>query len=146
MRTILSFSFGLALLLQGCGQSWKIADQDGDGYTPAEGDCWDAVEGPEGTGLSGDQISPGAEETWYDGVDQNCDGLSDFDADADGYTPAGYGVGSGDDCDDADALTYPGAPDAWYDGVDSDCGGEDDYDQDGDGHAATGYPDDDGDD
>ena len=27
----------------------------------------------------------GAEDTWYDGVDANCDGLDDFDQDQDGY-------------------------------------------------------------
>ena len=29
----------------------------------------------------------GADDTWYDGVDSNCDGLSDYDQDGDGYVP-----------------------------------------------------------
>ena len=39
-------------------------------------------------------ISPGAEETWYDGIDQDCDG-NDDDQDADGVAEAV-------DCDDTD--------------------------------------------
>jgi hypothetical protein len=30
-------------------------------------------------------------ETWYDGVDQDCDGASDYDADRDGTDAAAYG-------------------------------------------------------
>ena len=54
------------------------ADMDGDGYEAAAAggdDCDDA--NPE--------AYPGAEEVWYDGVDQNCDGESDYDQDGDGY-------------------------------------------------------------
>ena len=40
--------------------------------------------------------SPLATELWYDGVDQK-DGLSDFDADLDGYNSDQHG---GTDCDD----------------------------------------------
>ena len=69
---------------------------------------------------------PGAPETWYDGVDSDCAGDDDDDADADGFTVDA-------DCDDGDATVYPGAADAWYDGVDSDCAGDDDHDADADG-------------
>ena len=43
-----------------------------------------------------------ADEVWYDGIDQNCDGLSDFDQDGDG-------VDQDSDCDDNDATLYPNA-------------------------------------
>jgi hypothetical protein len=72
-------------------------------------------------------------ETWYDGIDADCDGWSDYDADGDGYDSADY---LGTDCDDTEATTYPGAEDTWYDGVDSDCAGNDDDDADADGEAA----------
>ncbi|MEC8424490.1 MAG: MopE-related protein, partial [Myxococcota bacterium] len=69
---------------------------------------------------------PGASETWYDGVDSDCAGDDDNDADADG-------VGVDEDCDDGDPTVFPGAEDTWYDGVDSDCAGDDDNDADADG-------------
>src|SRR5690349_11549145 len=56
----------------GCSATWDLRDEDGDGKSILEGDCWDAPDG-------GDSIGPEAAEVWYDGIDQNCDGLSDFD-------------------------------------------------------------------
>ncbi len=75
---------------------------------------------------------PDAAEIWYDGVDQACDGGSDFDQDGDGQDAAS----AGPDCDDTDAAAYDGAAEIWYDGVDEDCAGGNDYDQDGDGLVA----------
>jgi hypothetical protein len=85
------------------GEYW--ADLDGDdygsgepvtacaelaGFTERDGDC-----APE------DAASyPGAPEVWYDGVDQACDGGSDFDQDSDGDDDAAQGGGT--DCDDVD--------------------------------------------
>ena len=104
-------------------------DNDGDGYTadgagdPAMIDCDDTDA----------DINPGVEETWYDGLDSDCDGADDYDRDGDTYRHPS----SGDeitDCDDANENSHPNAEEVWYDGVDGDCDGSDDYDQDGDGH------------
>lgn len=131
-------------------------DQDGDGHIPSEyvgltteyvagsgalpgGDCDDTLPA----------VSPGQVDTWYDGVDTDCAGNDDWDADADGYIPDEYfpeygpteyvdgsGILDNGDCDDSDASVYPDAPgDTWYDDVDTDCAGNDDFDQDLDGFA-----------
>ena len=71
-----------------------------------------------------------ATEVWYDGVDQNCDGLSDYDQDGDGEDSVDHG---GADCNDADNAIFSTATEIWYDGVDQNCDGGNDYDQDGDG-------------
>jgi hypothetical protein len=79
-------------------------------------------------------INPSAAETWYDGVDQDCSGGSDYDQDGDGYTQTGAPEGSADDCDDTDAIIYPNAPITYEDGRDQDCDGEPEWpDADGDG-------------
>ncbi len=106
-------------LLPACLASPPGKDFDGDGYTFDE-DCNDTVAA----------INPGAQEQYYDGVDQNCDGASDFDKDGDGHDSDAY---DGADCDDSEDTVFPGATDVWYDGVDQDCDGANDYDQDGDG-------------
>ena len=117
--------------------SWWWADVDGDGFGDAS-DETGACDRPTGYVDNDDDCDdtnssahPGAAEIWYDGVDEACDGGSDYDQDGDGYDSDTYG---GDDCDDTDADVHPGANDAWYDGVDSDCAGNSDYDKDGDGH------------
>ena len=46
-------------------------------------------------------INASATEIWYDGIDQNCDGLSDYDQDGDGEDSSQHG---GNDCDDTDAA------------------------------------------
>ena len=66
-------------------------DADGDGY---QADCGQA--GDVDCDDSDSSIHPGATETWYDGIDQDCDG-NDDDQDGDGVSVA-------DDCDDTDAT------------------------------------------
>ena len=102
------------------------ADDDGDGYgrtedrilACAEQSGW--VEAYDDCDDADAAIHPGATELWYDGVDQDCDGWSDLDADQDGYESQDHG---GDDCDDADETVYPRN---WY------------PDDDGDGYGVAG--------
>jgi len=61
-------------------------------------------------------IHPGAEEVWYDDIDQACDGGSDHDADGDGHD-------ADEDCDDQDPAVHPEAEEVCGDGVDNDCVG-----------------------
>jgi predicted outer membrane repeat protein len=62
-------------------------------------------------------IYPGAEETYYDGIDGNCDPSDEFDADGDGDDSSNYG---GTDCDDQNVAIYGAAPEI-CDGFDNDC-------------------------
>jgi len=108
----------------GAGPDAGPVDNDGDGFTVADGDCND----------NNRFIYPGAPEP-CDGIDNNCDGVKDepFDQDGDHWsTCAG-------DCRDNDATSYPGAPEL-VDGIDNDCDGipdnhTDQYDDDGDGYS-----------
>ena len=176
-RTLFS-AVGLLALLSGCGTDWAgkdptDQDADGDGFSPSQGDCWDApgdiiIDG-QAVPLTGADVHPGAEDAPYDGFDADCAGDDDFDADGDGFVPArflsatilnnpGFDIGArpqDTDCADVDddyddtalhqtvpgadrpdpAAVFPGAAeDAFYDGIDGDCAGGSDFDQDGDGH------------
>jgi len=115
-----------------------LADEDGDGYgsdvvaetcSPAAGAIL------EGGDCNDDDptIKPGADDEPYDGIDQDCSGTSDYDADLDGQDASAYG---GADCNDDDPATYDGAPEVWYDGIDQDCRGGSDNDADLDGYDA----------
>ena len=96
------------------------------GYAAVKEDCDD----------TNPDINPSATEVWYDGVDVDCAGDSDYDADSDGYDSDGYG---GADCDDTDSGIHPGVAETWYDGVDADCAGDNDYDADSDGYDSDAY-------
>jgi hypothetical protein len=103
--------FGEDVDEQGNSVSTPNHDWDGDGYTENEGDCDD----------DNLNVHPGMEEEYYDDLDANCDGLSDFDADQDGHISDNWG---GDDCDDNNPNIYPGMEENPTDGIDSDCDGE----------------------
>jgi hypothetical protein len=103
-------------------------DLDGDGIA---GECADGSQ--PGDCFDGDaQVNPVATEGAVgDGLDNDCNGLTDdgtdaWDGDGDGFTPAGG------DCDDTEAdIDGDGVPDGWsitpgaaedmFDGIDDDC-------------------------
>ncbi|MDP2317421.1 MAG: MopE-related protein [Pseudomonadota bacterium] len=110
------FPLFLAALFVGCDGPDKdtgdtdtdpqiTSDVDGDGYTEETGDCDD----------DNATVYPGADEVYYDGVDQDCDAKDDYDQDEDGYVQE-------EDCDDENADLSPGADDV-CDGIDNNCDG-----------------------
>jgi len=116
---------GLLGACSSSGLSVAQVDADGDGFgSLATGgtDCDD----------DDDAVSPKAEESPYDGVDNDCDAETrDDDLDQDGF-------GRAFDCDDLDATVHQGATDTVGDGLDEDCDGADGADLDGDGTASLG--------
>ncbi len=118
---------------------WYL-DLDGDGYGDDSAAITACDQPSNAVADGGDcddsdaSVNPGATETWYDGIDGDCAGGDDFDADADGYQHEDFGGG---DCNDSDASVNPGATEVFYDGVDSDCSGDSDFDADGDGYDST---------
>ncbi len=114
-------------------------DDDGDGWNENQGDCDD----------TDPSVHPTAEE-YYNGVDDDCDGIIDEDTEGYDDDEDGYSELEGD-CDDDDDDVYPGAPET-CDGLDNDCDtlvdeGTSCVDDDGDGWTeADGDCDDDDDD
>ncbi len=143
-------------------------DQDGDGYVvenyayeiPEDqlpGDCWDdGSDRPEEMEslngypqLASTEVHAFASDTWYDGIDQDCNGDDDFDQDGDDDPTSEYPQRDGSyggDCDDLDDTVSSLAEETWYDDFDQDCKGDDDFDQDGDGDPSSDWGGDDCDD
>jgi hypothetical protein len=108
-------------------------DDDGDGYMDVDGD---------GVVIDCDDtdplVNPGADETTYNGDDDDCDATTlDDDLDQDGALIA-------TDCDDLDSTIFPDAVEILDDGIDQNCYPADDnsvddgvIDADADGFADT---------
>ncbi len=111
-----SITSGNGALNFGCLSSG--IDIDGDGFTD-EIDCDDNDPG----------VNPGAEEIYYNGIDDDCSGETvDDDQDGDGWSLA-------DDCDDENPDISPDQIEIFFNGIDDDCNPETlDNDLDGDGY------------
>ena len=95
-------------------------DDDGDGFVECSAADWAASTTVSFDDCDDTEITtyPGASDTWYDGVDSDCGGESDYDADRDGFDSADHG---GDDCDDTNATIHPDGEDGLL--FDTDCDG-----------------------
>ena len=116
-------------------ETWEqlgTTDADDDAWAADAGDCDDARP----------DVHPCADDTPYDGLDADCGGDSDFDADGDGHDAI---AGGGDDCDDTDRARHPGATESCG-GADQDCDGVVSQDCDEDGYVGAEYGGDDCDD
>ncbi|PLX93588.1 MAG: hypothetical protein C0619_04260 [Desulfuromonas sp.] len=105
-------------------------DNDGDNYATEGGEC-----GPVDCNDDNPAINPASAERCEDGIDNNCDGLTDgqdeqacpappscTDADADNFF-AEADCNTVQDCNDNDNLTFPGATELCGDAIDNDCDG-----------------------
>jgi hypothetical protein len=105
-------------------------DMDMDGYATEGGSCG-AIDCNDNDAA----INPGAVEICTDGIDNNCNGLTDTadmnavdcpldctDKDGDGYSIEGGSCGAVD-CDDDNVEVNPGALENCGDGIDNNCNG-----------------------
>ncbi len=88
------------------------SDDDGDGYNEYAGDCDD----------SDPSLNPGQQEVPGDGIDNDCNGITDADFDGDGVTT------EAGDCDDTNPTVSPNLSESCQDGLDNDCDGLTDTD------------------
>lgn len=102
-------------------------DADLDTYAIEGGVC-----GPVDCSDSDPLVNPGAAEACGNGVDDNCDGLTDSedpvclvcsDADGDGFAFEGGACGVSD-CDDTNPLVNPNAAEVCDNGIDDNCNGK----------------------
>ena len=147
---ITTLSLPLLILLAACKDDAPTDDTNAPGEVDVDGDGFATTEDCDDEDAA---ISPSAAEL-CDGIDNNCDGAIDTDAqdlttwygdgDRDGFgsdnltltaceAPEGF-VAEGGDCDDADARFFPGA-------AETDCTDPNDYNCDG----SSGFADNDGD-
>jgi hypothetical protein len=124
---------------QDCSGEGSDFDADGDGedtvhFSQRDGstgtDCVDREADPgflAAVGIAPAEIGSGQpSDAWYDGVDQDCGGNSDYDQDGDGYDsdselqPDGS---LGGDCDDLDPGFSPSVQEVCDAGLDNDCDG-----------------------
>ncbi len=105
-----------------------IADQDGDGFTPSDGDCddTDSDVNPEAIEICDnkdndcdDSVDEGVMNTYYKDVDGDTYGIPDSTMDA-CQAPSGY-VSDSSDCDDSDAKINPGAIEIGCNDIDENC-------------------------
>ena len=135
----------LILLLLSCADFDPVAwieeanasvDHDGDGISPAQGDCDDGcvemVYTEQGEVCTGWFIHPGALDTdprpFGPDVDYDCDGVVDgaepgADFDEDGYSPVPVDDEDLGDCDDLNSRVHFGHPECCDDGFDNNCDG-----------------------